>query len=814
VEDAIEWLRDRPFYEGQIAEHRRLPARDPEFADVDLAPRMADALSKAGIDRLYRHQADAIETVRDGDDVVLATETASGKSLAYTVPAFEAAMDHGGRTLYIGPQNALIADQEESLSDLAHGLGFGSGVSVESYTGRLSRSEKREVRDREPTVLLSNPDMLHYALLPYAGRLWEWFFSSLEHVVIDEVHSYRGVFGSQVALTLRRLARTCERFGSSPQFVCCSATINNPVDHVATVTGRDPDGIALVDEDTSGRGPRDWVLWNPPEYDDDWQERGSGRRKSSHTESKRLFVDLVTAGAQTLAFTRARQTAEQYATDSASDLRERGERDLASKIGAYQAALTDERRREIEADLHSGELRGVWSTSALELGVDVGGLDAVILDGYPGTRMSAYQRAGRAGRGDDPALVVMVGGEDQLDQYLMTNPADFFEAPPEDAICDPENGQLLPGHVACAADESWLSPEDERFFGDPFPGIVGDLTDDGVLDRRETADGLRWTHAGSSSPQQAVSLRTVGDREVDLIDSSRSETVASLGFGDALRDAHPGAIYHQQGRTYEVTKLDLDRDVAELQSSWADYYTQPLTEKDIVVNEDLAERELDARSDVPVRFADVTVTERITGFVRKDAKTGESLGESTLDLPETTLRTKALYFPVPADLESEMRAIGAGDGNDGEGGNDAETATDGGERERAEPAPDGEYAFNGGIHAAEHGIISLFPFHLLCDRADVGGISTPYHPHTDAPAVFVYDGYPGGVGLTRRGHERIEELMARTARLIDGCDCEGGCPACVQSPHCGNANDPLAKAPAVRLLEALTGDGNGKTDDR
>ncbi|EMA68178.1 DEAD/DEAH box helicase [Halorubrum aidingense JCM 13560] len=813
MEDAIEWLRDRPFYEGQIAEHRRLPAREPVYADIDLAPRMADALSKRGIDRLYRHQAAAIEAVRGGDDVVLATETASGKSLAYAVPAFEAAMDHGGRTLYLGPQNALIADQEESLSELARGLGFGSRVSVASYTGRLSRSEKRDVRDREPTVLLSNPDMLHYALLPHAGRLWEWFFSSLEYVVIDEVHSYRGVFGSQVAMTLRRLARTCERFGSTPRFVCCSATINNPVDHVAAVTGRDPDGIALVDEDASGRGPRDWVLWNPPEYDDDWQERGSGRRKSSHTESKRLFVDLVAAGAQTLAFTRARQTAEQYATDSASDLRERGERELAGAVGAYQAALKDDRRREIESALHAGDLRGVWSTSALELGVDVGGLDAVILDGYPGTRMSAYQRAGRAGRGDDPALVVMVGGEDQLDQYLMNNPADFFEAPPEDAICDPANDELLPRHVACAADERWLSPADETYFDETFPGIVGDLTAEGVLDRRDTASGIRWVHAGSASPQQAVNLRTADDREIDLIDSSRGETVASLGFADALRDAHPGAIYHQQGRTYEVTDLDLDRDVAELQSSWADYYTRTLSEKDIVVNEDLAARELSARPDVPVRFADVTVTEQITGFVRKDAATGESLGESTLDLPETTLRTKALYFPVPADIESEMRAIGGREraGDDAAGDDAAGAAEDADSEdansEDADSGAGGEHAFNGGIHAAEHGIISLFPFHLLCDRADVGGISTPYHPHTDAPAVFVYDGYPGGVGLTRRGHDRIEELLKRTARLIDGCDCAGGCPACVQSPHCGNANEPLAKAPAVHLLRALTRTG-------
>jgi DEAD/DEAH box helicase domain-containing protein len=306
-----------------------------------------------------------------------------------------------------------------------------------------------------------------------------------------------------------------------------------------------------------------------------------------------------------------------------------------------------------------------------------------------------------------------------------------------------------------------------------------------------------------------MSLRTAEEREVELIDASDGESIATLGFADALRDAHPGAIYHQQGRTYEVADLDLDRNVAELRSSWADYYTQPLTEKSIAVEEDLGERTLSPRPDVPVRFADVTVTERVTGFVRKDAATGESLGESALDLPETTLRTRALYFPVPEDLESEMRTIGAAGGSDEGTGETDETGEADSESDDAvstdDAAPGGEHAFNGGIHAAEHGLISLFPFHLLCDRGDVGGISTPYHPHTDAPAVFVYDGYPGGVGLTRRGHARIEELMERTARLIDGCDCADGCPSCVQSPHCGNANEPLAKAPAVRLLKSLTG---------
>ncbi|GAB7093373.1 DEAD/DEAH box helicase [Halolamina litorea] len=777
MHDPLDWLRERPYYADQVAAHRRIPARDPVFADLDLEPRLESALAERGIERLFGHQADTIEAVRSGDDAVIATETASGKSLAYTVPAFEDAMDHGGRTLYLGPQNALIADQLETLSELARDLGFGSRVSVAQYTGRLSKSEKRDVRDRRPTVLLSNPDMVHYALLPHAHRLWEWFFRSLETVVIDEVHSYRGVFGSQVALLLRRLNRVCERYGADPTYICCSASIGNPVEHAATVTGRDPSGFSLVDDDTSSTGPRDWVLWNPPEYE---QERGTGRRRSSHTESMRLFTDLVEAGQQTLVFTRSRQTAERYASESAKELRSRGANDLANTVGAYQGSLTDDRRRELEEQLHDGDLRGVWSTNALELGVDVGGLDAVIIDGYPGTRMSAFQQAGRAGRGDDAALVLLVAGEDQLDQYLMSNPAEFFDGEPEDAISDPENTEIMPNHVASAAAENWLSRDDERHFGEPFPDVVGDLEASGVLERRETADGIRWTHDGGESPQHSMNLRTIDDREIDLRDARSGDVIASLSFSDALRDAHPGAIYHHQGQRYEVAELDLDRDTARLQPTWADYHTRVLTEKSVTVHEDLTEKPLSARPDTTVRFADISMTERITGFERQDAASGETLGTEALDLPETTLRTKALYWTVPEDTEVEMRAIGAENG-------------------------DPEYGFNGGIHAAEHGVISLFPLYLLCDRADIGGLSTPYHSHTDQSTIFIYDGHPGGVGLTRRGYDRIEELMSRTARLIDDCDCADGCPSCVQSPHCGNANDPLSKPEAVHLLDELTG---------
>jgi len=771
VDETIDWLRGRPYYDAQVERHRTLPGRDGDFRDVDLEPRLESAFEDRGIDALYRHQTEAIEAVRAGENVVLATPTASGKSLAYTVPAFERAMDHGGRTLYIAPQNALINDQEETLSELARDLGFGSRVSVEQYTGRLGKSEKQSVRDRRPTVVLTNPDMLHYALLPHAHRLWDWFFEGLETVVLDEVHGYRGVFGSHVALVLRRLRRICERFDAAPQFVCCSATIGNPVEHAASVTGTPESSYRLIDEDLSDTGPTHWLLWNPPEYETP-QAGTSGRRKSSHAETKRLFADLVSKGHQTLTFTRARQAAEQWAMESAEELRERGRGDLAPDVTAYQAALKNDRRKEIEEGLNEGEVRGVWSTNALELGVDIGGLDAVLLDGYPGTRMAAFQQAGRAGRGDDPSLVTMVAGEDQLDQYLMANPEDFFAGDPERAVVNPANDQLLPDHVLSAARETWLSPDDEAYFGETFPDLVADLEAEGLLESRVTDDGLRWTYDGEGSPQHEMSLRSIDDREVELLDRRTDETIATLPFDDALTDAHSGAIYHHQGQSYEVVDLDLGKRVAELSPTWADYHTKVLHEKTITVEEDLREKRLSTREDVPVRFAEVTMRKQITGFERRD-RSGESLGRETLDMPEISLRTKALYFTVPEDAEATMRE--AGD-------------------------------FNGGIHAAEHGMISLFPLELLCDRGDIGGLSTPMHPHTGESTIFIYDGYPGGVGLTREGYESVENLMANTAEMIGACECDsaGGCPACVQSPHCGNANDPLDKEMAQFLLSELT----------
>ncbi|MCU4718512.1 DEAD/DEAH box helicase [Halapricum hydrolyticum] len=768
MDETIDWLRDRPYYEEQIVAERTLDGRDATFADLELDARIGSVLETAGIESLYGHQADAIEAVRNGDNVVLSTPTASGKSLAYTVPAFERALEDRRTTLYIAPQVALINDQAETLSEWARGLGFASGVTVDRYTGRLSKGEKRDVRDRQPTVLLTTPDMLHYGILPHAHRLWDWFFDRLETVVLDEVHEYRGIFGSQIALVARRLDRVARRFDSHPQFVCCSATIGNPVEHAATVTGRDADSFSLVDRSSAATGPTHWLLWNPPEYDGGgW---GGGRRKSSHTEAKRLFVDLLQRGLQTVVFTSSRQVAERYATESADALRERGEHELAAGVGAYQAALRGERRRELETGLREGSIRGLWSTNALELGVDIGGLDAVLLDGYPGTRMNAFQQAGRAGRGTDPALVALVAGEDQLDQYLMSHPDALFEQDPERAIANPENEYLLPKHVLAAARENWLRPGDDRYFGGRFPDVVADLESTGELDRRETGKGIRWTYAGDGSPQHEMSLRTAEDREVVLQTRGRDDPIATLPFGDALRDAHPGAIYHHQGTSYEVTDLDLRHDVATLQRTYADHYTQVLHDKEITVERDREEKPFPAHEGVTVRLADVTMRKQITGFERRDGSSGEVLGRESLDLPETSLETTALYYTLPPALTRRLESMGD---------------------------------FAGGIHAAEHAMISLFPFEFLCDRRDIGGLSTPIHPHTDRSTVFIYDGYPGGVGLAERGYEEIADLAATTLEMLRSCGCADGCPACVQSPHCGNANDPLDKDVAIELLSAL-----------
>ncbi len=782
VDEFVDWIRDREYYRDQIQFQRTIPARCPETRPCEMDPDITAQLSDRGIDELYAHQADAIEAVRDGQNVVLATPTASGKSLAYTIPALERARDRGRRTLYLGPQVALINDQEATLSEFAEPF---EDISVAQYTGALSTSERQRVRDDDPSVVLTTPDMLHCGLLTHVADLWRAFFESLELVVVDEIHEYRGVFGSHVGLVLRRLARLCDRFGTDLQFVCCSATIGNPRDHAATITGQPSDSFALVDEDTSESGPTHWLFWQPPKYDEGDGPAGAGQRRSHHGETMRLFVDLVQRGYQTVAFTRARQTAERYASISGDILAERGVSDLADGVTAYHAGLRDDRRGAIETALHSGDCPGVWSTSALELGVDIGSLDAVLLDGYPGTQMATFQRAGRAGRGTEPSLVALVASEDQLDQYVIKHPQELFAGTPERAVADPTNPHLLRLHAHAAAVEQPITTDDETYFGPTFPAIVSSLTDDGELTRRQTAEGLEWrrTASGRTVNPYERGLRTITERTVSLrVRDSQPDELGELPLDAALRDVHPGAIYHHQGGTYEVQSLDLDRDVAWLAPTESDHQTRVQYDESMTIEEDIATKPLATREDVTVHFADVTRRKQVTGFQRRDHRTGEILSEESLDLPETTLSTRALYLTLPPGLEGLMQTMSG--------------------------------SFDGGLHAAQHALVATVPLVILCDRRDVGSVSTTDHPQAETSALFIYDGYRGGVGLARNGYDHIEELLQHTWELLADCGCSDGCPACIQSPHCGRANEPLDKRLAVTLTMALADPQRGSTVDR
>lgn len=826
VDETIARLRDQDRYHNRIQHHEQVAGCAAEYASLEITPSLDRVLTQRGIEQVYQHQAEAIHAVRDGQNVVIATSTASGKSLTYTIPALERALDHGGCTLYIAPQRALINDQEETLSQFVTALGSPAPLGVEQYTGRLSRSEKRAVRDSQPSVVLTTPDMLHYALLPWGYRHWEWFFRQLETVVLDEVHAYRGVFGGHVALVCRRLTRICERYNSDPQYICCSATIGNPVEHASAVTGQPDATFTLVDTDTSATGPTHWLFWNPPLKEEAATEADAspgesaeadtasdsdetstepaptahetgetasdggivtpppdappgtagGDRRSNHPETVSLFCDLVTEGYQTLVFTRARQGAERYAEWCDNQLRARGNSDLAEAITAYQAALTHDRRSAIETGLQDGTIRGVWSTTALELGIDIGSLDVVLLDGYPGTRMQTAQRAGRAGRGTAPSLVTLIASPDQLDQYLMRHPDAFFEKPPEQAVVNPLNEALLPEHILGAAQETWLTPADNDHFGASLPSLVSEFTQAGELERRQTRNGIRWAYDGDGSPQHEMSLRSIEDRDIDLIDRGRNTQLGTLSFSDALRDVHPDAIYYHQGRTYEVADLDLNTDRALLESTQTHGYTDTLREKRITITETHRTNPVAATADVTVSFADITVREQIESYLRYDSPGDESPTEHLLDepLPETTLQTQALMLTVPERLRQTVALM----------------STD-------------EHGIASGLHALEHALISLFPLELLCDRGDLGGLSTRRHPDTGQATIFIHDAYPGGVGLARAGYDRIDALLDQTHSLLDSCPCADGCPSCVQSPQCGNANQHLDKTLALTILNRL-----------
>jgi DEAD/DEAH box helicase domain-containing protein len=595
--------------------------------------------------------------------------------------------------------------------------------------------------------------MLHASILPGHAR-WADFFLRLALVVVDEAHVARGVFGSHVAMILRRLRRLVAHYGGQPQFVLSSATIGNPVQLAERLVGLP---FSDVTEDASPRGEKLFVLWNPPFVDEEL-----GLRRSAISETSWLLRQLVEREVRTIAFCRTRRAAELVAEFARREL----PAVLKRRVKAYRAGFLPEERRALERALSDGELLGVSATTALELGIDVGSLDAALLAGYPGTRASLWQQAGRAGRRGDQSLAILVAQDDPLDQYLVQHPADLFGKPPEAAVVDPTNPYVLSPHLACAAREQPLAEQEIPLFGEDAADAVDRLVESGDLVRRR---GLVH-HRGKASPHRAIDIRSASGHLFAIVEEDTGGLLGTVDESRAYWHVHPGAIYLHQGEQFEVSELDLKGKVALVGKSEADYYTQTRDTTDVEVLGEIEERTV---GKVPALFGDVRVTRQVVGFQRKLNSTQEVIDEVALNLPAQTLTTRALWWLLDPGLLERARITAA--------------------------------ALPGSAHAAEHAAIGLLPLVATCDRWDVGGLSTPFHPDTGAATIFIYDGYPGGAGIAERGYESGERLLEATSDAVRQCPCAKGCPSCIQSPKCGNGNEPLDKQGAVALLAAMLG---------
>ncbi len=746
---------------ARLTHVERVPARPgvtvgwPQWAD----PAVVDAFAALGVARPWQHQVRAADLAWAGESVVLATGTASGKSLAYLLPALTAVRQglaapdgRGATALYLAPTKALAADQLRAVQAL--GL---QGVRAATYDGDTPTEEREWVRAHAAYVL-SNPDMLHRSVLPGHAR-WSRFLRALRFVVVDECHTYRGVFGSHVAAVLRRLWRVAAQYGADPVFVLASATVSEPEVSGERLVGRT---VTAVTEDASPRAATTFALWEPP-LTDRFGEQGAPVRRSAPAETADLLADLVVEGRRTLAFVRSRRGAEtvaQLAREHLADI----DPSLPARVAAYRAGYLPEERRDLEARLVDGRLTGVATTSALELGIDVSGLDAVLLAGWPGTRASLWQQAGRAGRQQQEALAVLVARDDPLDTYLVHHPEALFGRPVEATVLDPDNPYVLGPHLAAAAAEIPLTEADLPLFGPSAPALLDDLAERGLLRRRPA--GWFWT-----SPERAcdlADLRGIGGAPVRVVESGTGRLLGTVDPGSADRTVHRGAVYVHQGATFLVEGLDLETGVALAVPAAPDFTTYAREVTDLRV---LASERTSEWGAARLGFGEVEVTAQVVSFLRRRLATGEVLGEEPLDLPARTLRTRAVWWTLPVE-----QVVAAG----------------------VEPAD-----LPGAAHAAEHASIGLLPLFATCDRWDIGGVSTALHPDTGLPTVFVYDGHPGGAGFAERGFDDAAEWLRATREAIASCDCEAGCPSCVQSPKCGNGNDPLDKAGAVRLLDRL-----------
>ncbi|WP_145010033.1 DEAD/DEAH box helicase [Kocuria salsicia] len=753
----------------QVRHVREIPERQATHAPWPawLHPDVVAAYERLGIHEPYAHQVAALDAPRHA---IVATGTASGKSLVYQSLVLDAV--HRGKlavaqrpgmlhhpdeatALYISPTKALAADQLSSLRSLRF-----EDVRTATYDGDTDPSERRWIREHAD-VILCNPDMLHHAILPHHAG-WSRFFRRLRYVIVDEAHSYRGVFGSHVAVLLRRLTRIAAHFGASPTFIGASATSASPQESFAKLIGADPADVTAVEQDTSPRGSRTVVLWEP-EQSPGGSDNGAPRRRTVTAEASDMLTDLVLRQIRTIAFTRSRRGAETIAQNARRQLEE-VDASLGHRVAAYRSGFLPEERRELEQQLRDGRLLAVASTSALELGIDIAGLDAVLVAGWPGTRASFLQQIGRAGRSGQRALAALIAADDPLDGYLVNHPEAIFDVPVEATVFEASNPYVLAPHLCAAAAELPLRPDELARFGPTAHDVVDSLTNAGHLRRRPS--GWFWTR--SEQPAAMVSIRSGDGGPVQIIDTDTGSVLGTMGAPQSHYQAHPGAVYVHQGRTYLVDELDEELNVAAVRRAFPDFYT---------VARDVTEVRVRSVADtvswgpVTIHRGEVDVTTQVVSYQRKLTASNEVAGEEPLELPPRQLSTVATWFTVSG---AQLASMGI-----------------------EEPE------IPGALHAAEHAMIGLLPLLASCDRWDVGGLSTALHVDTELPTIFVHDGHPGGAGFAERGYDMFRRWITATRDAVAQCECESGCPSCVQSPKCGNRNNPLDKAGALKLLNGV-----------
>ncbi|HKI05523.1 MAG TPA: DEAD/DEAH box helicase [Thermoanaerobaculia bacterium] len=740
----VDDLRADPKLGAQLLYSAHLPGSEADYGELDppLPEPIARALGRGGVPRLWRHQTEGIAAVRRGENVLVTTPTASGKSLIFQIPALEEAIRGGpGHGLFLFPLKALGQDQRGKFSRLAEESGLPPEIAgCEIYDGDTPASKRTAIRKNFPRVVISNPDMLHMGILGHWTG-WGPFLADLRWIVLDELHTYRGIFGSHFHHVLQRFLRLCRSVGSNPVLIASSATAANAGEFAETLTGRSFHWIA---ESGAPREGRHLLLYKP--------------EASCYTTALQLFVRLVKAGLKTIVFTKARRITELLY----SWLR-RQEPELARRVASYRAGFLAEERRHIERSLFEGKLDGVISTSALEMGIDVGGLDACILVGYPGSMMATWQRSGRVGRDGRESITAMVAMPDALDQYFLDHPGEFLERPCERLIVDPCNDPVSRAHLVCAAAEMPLCGDDHVYL-DRHRERVEKLLDQGHLLSSVDNDEI---FSLRRRPQRYVNLRGGGETFAILVDG---RTIGTVDGVRVLHECHPGAVYLHAGRQFLVEALEREERRVKAVVADLDYFTTPLTEKETEILEVMEEM-----SDGPLQgwLGRLKVTERVVGFERKRIHGQEVIDQTPLDLPPVEFETVGLWWAAPRAIEETLRR-------------------------------EGEH-FLGSLHASEHAGISLFPILALCDRGDIGGISYPMHPQIGSGAVFIYDGHPGGVGIAASGYANLRDLLGRIRALVEGCPCEKGCPSCVQSPKCGNGNRPLDKPGAARALRLLLG---------